>query len=78
MKIFIRISIGLALLIMCGEIYRSWGDGRNIIWVLDDVLAGLYMMVAAAMFRRDTPALRALFASSWGVAVGMFIYEFLL
>ncbi len=76
MKIFIRISIGLALLIMGGEIYRSWGDGRNIIWVLDDVLAGLYMMVAALMFRRDTPALRALFASSWGVAVGMLYMSF--
>ena len=76
MKTFIRISIALALLIIGGEIYRSWGDGRNIIWVLDDVLAGLYMMVAALMFRCDTPALRALFASSWGVAVGMLYMSF--
>lgn len=76
MKTFIRISIVLALLIMFGEIYRSWGDGRNIIWVLDDVLAGLYMIIAALMFRRDTPTLRALFASSWGVAVGMLYMSF--
>lgn len=76
MKLFIRISIGLALLIMAGEIYRSWGDGRNIIWVLDDVLAGLYMIIAALMFRRDTAALRALFASSWGISVGMLYMSF--
>lgn len=76
MKTFLRISIVLALIIMVGEIWRSWGDGRNIIWVLDDVLAGFYMIVAAIMFKRDAPTLRALFASSWGVAVGMLYMSF--
>ena len=76
MKIFLRISIALALVNIVGEIYRSWGDGRNIVWVLDDVLAGLYLIFAALMFTKDTPARRALFASAWGVGLGMIYMSF--
>ncbi len=78
MKIFIKISIALAILNIVGELYRSWGDGRNIVWVLDDVLSGLFLIFAALMFTSDTPKRRALFASAWGVGLGMVYMSFFL
>lgn len=76
MKKFRALMIVLALAVMVGEVVRSWGDGRNIIWVLDDILAGLYMLAAAIAFKADTPALRAFFASAFGIAVGMLYMSF--
>ena len=43
---FRYITIALALLIMVGEVYRSWGDGRNIVWVLDDFFVGSLLIAA--------------------------------
>jgi len=68
--------IVLAVIVMVGEVVRSWGDGRNIIWVLDDILAGLYMLAATLYFTSDTPARRAFFASAFGIAVGMLYMSF--
>ena len=76
MRTFRNIAIALSVLVMIGEIYRSWGDGRHIAWVLDDILGGLYMIFAAVMFSKDTRSRRALFASAWGVAVGMLYMSF--
>lgn len=60
------IAIILAVAVMLGEIYRSWGDGRNIIWILDDILGGFYMMFAAIFYARDTAERRA-FSPAHGV-----------
>ena len=76
MKTFIKITIFLATINIFGEIYRSWGDGRNIVWILDDVLAGLLLIVAAIMFTKDTLTRRALFAAAWGVSLGMIYMSF--
>ena len=66
----------LAIFLMVCEVWRSWGDGRHIMFILDDFFAGLFMLYAAARFTQDTPARRAMFASAWGVAVGMLYGSF--
>lgn len=76
MKIFRYISIFLAVLLMAGEVFRSWGDGRHIMFILDDFFAGIFMIFAALRFTTDTPARRATFAAAWGVAVGMLYGSF--
>jgi len=37
MKTFRHFTMALAVLIMVGEVYRSIGDGRHIMFVLDDI-----------------------------------------
>ncbi len=76
MKTFRTISIVLAVLLMAGEVFRSWGDGRHIMFILDDFFAGIFMIFAALRFTSDTPVRRATFAAAWGVAVGMLYGSF--
>lgn len=76
MKKFRNISIFLAVLLMAGEVFRSWGDGRHIMFILDDFFAGIFMIFAALRFTSDTPARRATFAAAWGVAAGMLYGSF--
>ena len=70
MKAFRHFSILLGTLNAAGELYRSAGDGRHIMFVLDDVFLGLLLVISALLFTRDTPPRRAFFAMSWGVAAG--------
>lgn len=76
MKMFRKLSIVLALLLMAGETFRSYGDGRHIMFILDDFFAGIFMIWAALKFTRDEPARRAAFAAAWGVAAGMLYGSF--
>ena len=70
MKAFRHFSILLGTLNAAGELYRSAGDGRHIMFVLDDVFLGLALVISALLFTRDTPPRRAFFAASWGAAAG--------
>lgn len=70
MKTFRYFSIALGLLNMLGEFYRSAGDGRHIMFVLDDTFLGLALIISALYFTKDTPPRRAFFAASWGAAAG--------
>ena len=70
MKAFRSFTIALAVLIMVGEVYRSMGDGRHVMFVLDDVFLGLAMLLSALWFTKDTLPKRAFFAASWGAAAG--------
>jgi hypothetical protein len=65
-----------ALSLMIGEIWRSWGAGRHILFILDDQFAGLLMLAGVWAMRRDTIRNRALFSAGWGVAVGMLYGSF--
>ena len=76
MKTFRYITIFLAIVNILGEIYRSWGDGRNIVWVLDDVFASGFLIISALWFSQDTKARRAAFAAAWGVSLGMIYVSF--
>ena len=70
MKAFRYFTIALGLVNMLGEFYRSVGDGRHIMFVLDDTFLGLALIFSALWFTKDTPPRRAFFAASWGAAVG--------
>jgi len=70
MKAFRYFTIALGLLNMLGEFYRSVGDGRHIMFVLDDTFLGLALIFSALWFTKDTPPRRAFFAASWGAAAG--------
>jgi len=70
MKTFRHFTMALAVLIMVGEVYRSVGDGRPVMFVLDDVFLGLAMFFSALFFTKDTLPKRAFFAASWGAAAG--------
>jgi hypothetical protein len=65
-----------ALSLMIGELWRSWGVGRPIMFVLDDQFAGAFMLATAWAMRNDTIHTRAAFAASWGVAAGMLYGSF--
>lgn len=65
-----------ALSLMIGEIWRSWGAGRHILFILDDQFAGLLMLAGVWAMRNDTIRNRALFAAGWGVAAGMLYGSF--
>jgi len=70
MKALRYFTIALGLINMLGEFYRSVGDGRHIMFVLDDTFLGLALIISALWFTKDTPPRRAFFAASWGAAVG--------
>ena len=61
---------------MAGEIYRSWGVGRPLAFVLDDMIVGIMMLTASVLVARPTVARRAYFAAAWGAAAGMLYGSF--
>ena len=76
MKVLRLVAIIAAIVLMIGEGYRSWGQGRPVFAWLDDMLAGAMMIVAAVMVGRPTRATRTFFSAAWGVAVGMLYGSF--
>lgn len=76
MKTLRYIAVIAALALMIGELWRSWGVGRPIMFVLDDQLVGGFMIAAAWTMRDDTMRNRAAFSAAWGVAVGMLYGSF--
>jgi hypothetical protein len=56
--------------LMLGETLRSWGQGRPLVFVLDDFLIGGGVVAAALWFRPDELRRRAAFAAAWGANVG--------
>lgn len=76
MKTLRIIAIIAALALMIGELWRSWGIDRPIMFVLDDQLAGGFMIAAAWAVRHDSVRNRAAFSAAWGVAVGMIYGSF--
>ncbi|MBX3493059.1 MAG: hypothetical protein KF899_08870 [Parvibaculum sp.] len=70
------LAIFLGLLLMGGELYRSWGMGRPLMFVLDDFFIGIPLVVTALLMTRDTFARRAAFAGAWGATAGMLYPSF--
>jgi hypothetical protein len=65
---------GLSLII--GETIRSWGQGRNPLFVVDDYLIGGFVLAAALLFTQDTRARRAAMAGGWAACAGMLYGSF--
>jgi len=62
--------------LMFGELLRSWGQDRNILFVVDDFLIGLFLIVMAILTRKTSTlklsGLTGAFALSAGVLYGSF------
>jgi hypothetical protein len=63
-------TVSLALVLMIGEGYRSWGAGRPFMTWFDDMVLGALMIGAAWAVGRETPRRRAFLTGAWGVAIG--------
>jgi hypothetical protein len=70
------IAIIGAIALMIGELYRSWGVGRPIPFVIDDLVVGAMMISAGVLVGHQTIATRAYFSAAWGVSAGMLYGSF--
>ena len=74
---WIRIlAVLLALSLMLGEVWRSWGVGRPIMFVMDDQLMGGFLLAATWAVGKETVRNRIAFAAAWGVNAGMLYGSF--
>ncbi len=76
MKYLRLVAILLALSLMIGEVWRSWGAGRPIMFVMDDMLMGGFLISAAIAVGNETIRNRLAFAGAWGVVAGMLYVSF--
>jgi hypothetical protein len=77
MALALRIwAITLGASLMIGETIRSYGQDRNLVFVVDDYLIGGFLIVAAIFFSVDTLVRRSAFAASWAVTAGMLYGSF--
>ena len=70
------LAIVLGSSLMIGETIRSWGQGRNLLFVLDDFVIGLPLVVTALMMSRPSMARHAALAASFAAAAGMLYGSF--
>ena len=76
MKLLRIAAVILALSLMVGEAWRSWGAGRPFVFVIDDFIMGVLLIFGAVAVAKDTFARRALFASAWGYTAGQLYTSF--
>lgn len=69
-------AILLGLSLMVGETIRSWGQGRNPLFVLDDFFVGLPLVVTAILMARPSIPRLCAFSSSFAASAGMLYGSF--
>jgi hypothetical protein len=62
--------------LMIGETIRSWGQDRNLLFVVDDFLIGIPLVVTAILMRHPSPARWCAFAASFAATAGMLYGSF--
>ncbi len=62
--------------LMIGETVRSWGQARNLLFVLDDFVIGVPLVVTAVLMANPTPARQCAFSASFAAAAGMLYGSF--
>lgn len=67
---------GLALSLMIGELIRSWGVGRPIMFVLDDFFMGGLLLVGAMLMAKPSRVRWGVFVAGWGGCAGMLYGSF--
>lgn len=77
MLVFWRIwAAVLGSSLMVGEVVRSWGQGRNLLFVVDDFLIGIPLVATAVLMGRPSVprccAFSAAFAATAGALYGSF------
>ena len=74
---FLRVwAVLLGTSLMIGETIRSWGQGRNLLFVFDDFLIGVSLVVTALLMRNPTPGRSCAFAASFAATAGMLYPSF--
>lgn len=74
---FLRVwAMLLGASLMIGETIRSWGQGRNLLFVFDDFLIGIPLVLTAVLMRRPSPARWCAFAASFAATAGMLYGSF--
>lgn len=74
---FLRVwAVLLALSLMIGELWRSWGAGREFIFVIDDQIMGVLLIWSAYLLKQETLRRRAFFSAAWAFNVGMLYGSF--
>lgn len=76
MKLLRVIAVLLALTLMFGEAFRSWGAGRPFFAWFDDQIMGALLILGAWLMAYPTPRRHAFFAMAWGVNTGMLYGSF--
>lgn len=76
MKFWRLWAILLGLSLMIGETIRSWGQGRNPLFVLDDFLVGLPLVVTAILMARPSIPRLCAFSASFAASAGMLYGSF--
>jgi hypothetical protein len=69
-------AILLGLSLMIGETIRSWGQGRNPLFVLDDFFVGIPLVVTAILMARPSIPCLCAFSSSFAASAGMLYGSF--
>ena len=70
------LGAGLALSLMIGELIRSWGVGRPIMFVLDDFFMGGLLLAGAILMASPTRIRWAIFVAGWASCAGMLYGSF--
>ena len=76
MAILRALAVALAVSLMAGELWRSWGTDRHLMFVVDDMIIGVFLLVGAWAMKQDTVRRRALFCAAWGFGAGLLYSSF--
>ncbi len=75
--IFWRVwAVLLGSSLMIGETIRSWGQGRNPLFILDDFLIGVPLIITAMLMARPSTPRRCAFSASFAASAGMLYGSF--
>lgn len=70
------VGAGLALSLIIGELIRSWGVGRPIMFILDDFVWGGLLLAGAWLMGKPTPLKSHIFVAGWAACAGMLYGSF--
>jgi hypothetical protein len=70
------LAVVLAASLMVGELWRSWGTDRQLVFVVDDMIIGVLLLAGACAMARDTLRRRALFCAAWAFSAGLLYSSF--
>jgi hypothetical protein len=76
MKFWRLWAVLLGSSLMIGEVIRSWGQDRNLLFVADDFLIGIPLVASAILMAKPSPIRHCAFSSSFAAAAGMLYGSF--
>ena len=70
------LASALAIGLIFGELLRSWGAGRPLAFVVDDLIIGACLLVGALLAKSVSIGTYSFFVGSWALAAGMLYGSF--